>query len=261
MKQYTCVKCGKVFENNRKSKYCPECRKHKRALLSEEELEELHKKEKTRFKTHRLKLKKIALKYKGDKCQICGYNKCSRALQFHHVDPSTKKFDISVKGYTRSWEDVKKELDKCILVCSNYHAEIHNGDVDVSNISLEPVDVTAFNEMLDENSKSICNKKYLTDKNKADNKIIYNDKKYKKSTVVNYEKYASQFTFEEYIKLGISSRKTERPSTYIQFLMVMDSFNWNFCAVGRFFGVSDNAIRKWSKNYKKLLSSCNSMVE
>ena len=75
----------------------------------------------------REKLKKDAVKYKGGKCQICGYDKCDGALEFHHIDPSQKDFGIASKGYTRSWEKVKEELDKCILVCANCHREIHFG--------------------------------------------------------------------------------------------------------------------------------------
>lgn len=70
-------------------------------------------------------LKRKSVEYKGSKCQICSYNKCIIALEFHHLDPLEKDFDISYKGYTRSWEKVKLELDKCILVCSNCHREIH----------------------------------------------------------------------------------------------------------------------------------------
>jgi len=65
--------------------------------------------------------------YKGGKCMVCGYKKCGRALAFHHVDPNTKSFGISARGITRSWEKVKKELDKCVLLCANCHAEVHDG--------------------------------------------------------------------------------------------------------------------------------------
>lgn len=73
------------------------------------------------------KVKQMALEYKGGKCQICSYNKCAAALTFHHLDPSQKDFGISDKGYTRAWEKVKAELDKCILLCQNCHAEVHAG--------------------------------------------------------------------------------------------------------------------------------------
>ena len=71
-------------------------------------------------------IKEKAVAYKGGKCVKCGYNKYFGALEFHHVDGS-KDFGIGAKGYTRSWEKVMKELDKCILVCSNCHKEIHGG--------------------------------------------------------------------------------------------------------------------------------------
>ncbi len=74
----------------------------------------------------RKKLKQMAVDYKGGKCSRCGYKKCLRAMEFHHIDPSEKDFGISANGYTLSWETIKRELDKCILVCSNCHAEIHD---------------------------------------------------------------------------------------------------------------------------------------
>jgi hypothetical protein len=73
------------------------------------------------------KVKEMAVEYKGGKCEICAYNKCKGALEFHHLDPNEKDFGISHKGYTRSWESVKKELDKCIMLCANCHREVHDG--------------------------------------------------------------------------------------------------------------------------------------
>mgnify|MGYP003402983197 CR=1 FL=1 len=69
----------------------------------------------------RVKLKLI--EYKGGKCERCNYNRCERALEFHHLDPSKKDFTISGKSW--SYERLKIEVDKCILVCSNCHNEIH----------------------------------------------------------------------------------------------------------------------------------------
>lgn len=73
----------------------------------------------------RYKIKEKSVSYKGGKCEICGYDKCIDALEFHHLDPSQKDFGISYKGYVRSWDKVKEELDKCIMVCANCHREIH----------------------------------------------------------------------------------------------------------------------------------------
>lgn len=78
-----------------------------------------------RVTKRRQELKKKAINYKGGKCEICSYSKSIRALEFHHIDPSQKDFGVAAKGYTRSWEKVKEELDKCILLCSNCHSETH----------------------------------------------------------------------------------------------------------------------------------------
>lgn len=75
----------------------------------------------------RKKLREMARDYKGGKCVICGYNKCQRALSFHHLNPKEKDFDLSSKGLTRSWERIKKEIDKCALLCANCHMEMHDG--------------------------------------------------------------------------------------------------------------------------------------
>lgn len=79
-------------------------------------------------KLRRKKIKEKAVEYKGGKCEICGYNKCIDALEFHHLNPKEKDFGIGEKGYTRSWIKIQEELDKCIMVCANCHREIHNKD-------------------------------------------------------------------------------------------------------------------------------------
>ncbi len=70
-------------------------------------------------------IKKMSLEYKGGACQVCGYNRCETALVFHHKEPGAKDFGVSSGGYTRSWDRVRSELDKCVLLCSNCHAEVH----------------------------------------------------------------------------------------------------------------------------------------
>ncbi len=82
----------------------------------------------------RKRLKEMALKYKGGKCILCGYNRCSSALDFHHIHAKSKEFGVSLDGLTRSWERIKNELDKCILVCANCHREIHAGILQLSEV-------------------------------------------------------------------------------------------------------------------------------
>jgi len=75
----------------------------------------------------RKKLRMMAIAYLGNQCQMCGYNKCKSALDFHHRNPKMKDFGLSQNGMTRSWEKTKTELEKCVLVCANCHREIHDG--------------------------------------------------------------------------------------------------------------------------------------
>jgi hypothetical protein len=71
-------------------------------------------------------LKKQMVDYKGGKCNRCGYSKCLGALEFHHLDPSEKDFSLSnFKRYTFN-EIIREELDKCVLLCSNCHREVHS---------------------------------------------------------------------------------------------------------------------------------------
>jgi hypothetical protein len=70
--------------------------------------------------------KQKAVDHLGGSCVICGYDSHLGSLHFHHVDPSEKEYDFS-SGRSLSFEKVKAELEKCILVCGNCHSEIHAG--------------------------------------------------------------------------------------------------------------------------------------
>jgi len=48
----------------------------------------------------------------GGACYLCGYDRCARALHFHHVDPSTKEYGIARGGITRAIEDLRAEASK-----------------------------------------------------------------------------------------------------------------------------------------------------
>lgn len=82
----------------------------------------------------RRKLKRLMIDYKGGACQLCGYSKYVGALDFHHIDPETKSFKLSMDELYRSWTKTKSEIEKCILVCSNCHREIHGGVLKIPNL-------------------------------------------------------------------------------------------------------------------------------
>ena len=75
----------------------------------------------------RRRVKQRLVERAGGACVICGYSRYLGALQFHHVDPGSKAFSISRNGTTRSYEEVCREADKCVLLCANCHAEVEAG--------------------------------------------------------------------------------------------------------------------------------------
>jgi 5-methylcytosine-specific restriction endonuclease McrA len=63
----------------------------------------------------------------GGKCSLCGYCRCFRALEFHHINPAEKLFGLATRGHTRSFEVQVAEARKCILLCANCHREVEDG--------------------------------------------------------------------------------------------------------------------------------------
>ena len=94
----SCVKCGKRYMHEYSKTYAP--KRYKKELQIMENL-------------------------KINGCAICGYNKCARSLDFHHVNPQNKKFNLSMANLHKKDSLVAEELNKCILVCRNCHGEIH----------------------------------------------------------------------------------------------------------------------------------------
>jgi hypothetical protein len=69
-------------------------------------------------------IKKQLVEYKGGKCNDCHLVDISEVYDFHHLDPSLKDFSISDKPYL-SFEALRVEIDKCILLCANCHRKRH----------------------------------------------------------------------------------------------------------------------------------------
>ena len=77
----------------------------------------------------RIERKDQLIELSGGKCSICGYDKCRRALSFHHSKPELKSFGLSAENlHNRSWDDILNEWQKCILLCLNCHMEIHSSE-------------------------------------------------------------------------------------------------------------------------------------
>ena len=72
----------------------------------------------------RRSVKRILVEEAGGACILCGYRRCHRALEFHHLDPRMKECDLGRTGVSRSLARCRAEARKCVLLCSNCHAEV-----------------------------------------------------------------------------------------------------------------------------------------
>ena len=65
----------------------------------------------------------------------------------HHLDASAKEFTFgAVRAHPIALAKLRQELEKCVLVCRNCHAEIHHGGRDCPSES--SFDLAAFERML-----------------------------------------------------------------------------------------------------------------
>jgi DNA-binding transcriptional ArsR family regulator len=72
----------------------------------------------------RRKMKELLVAEAGGCCRKCGYNTSMGALHFHHLDPVQKRFELNAKGVALALDTLRAEARKCVLLCSNCHAEV-----------------------------------------------------------------------------------------------------------------------------------------
>jgi len=157
--------------------------------------------------------KQFAVEQFGGKCVICGYDRCVGALDFHHVDPETKTANPAHIILHWSWERAKEELKKCVLICANCHREHH------FNSEFESSYERFYREPLDKRC-IVCGN--------------------------SYESFSEKSQTCSPRCRATSQRKVIRPSKEdLQALIERNSW----VALGVKFGVSDNAVRKWAKQY------------
>lgn len=86
-----------------------------------------------------IRKEKVSLKVEdimgGFLCWHCGYSKCRRNIHFHHVNPEDKKFGLSTREFMHSWKRVFAEMQKCVLLCSNCHGEVHDDLISEDEVS------------------------------------------------------------------------------------------------------------------------------
>lgn len=148
----------------------------------------------------------------GGKCQVCNYDKCINALEFHHINENDKLYSPSYVIMRWSWEKAKKELDKCILLCCRCHRELHYKVLDIE-----------YNKYLLPwiNKECLFCQKIFDTKNEV-------------------QKYCCAICYSN------SQRKVERPTKE-----ELEKMLWELPSthIAKKYGVSNKAIEKWTKSY------------
>lgn len=174
----------------------------------------------TKFRQNR---KKNLVYVMGGKCALCGYDRCIGALEFHHINPETKKYGLS-SGNCHSMKEDLLEAQKTILVCANCHREIENG------LIIQPLFTSYIQERAEEvlrNTEAVKSKTY---------NYCIDCGKIIDSQATRCTKCASKMR-----------RVADRPEREeLKNLIRTQSFT----KIGQQFGVSDNAIRKWCDSYQ-----------
>ena len=201
-------------------------------------------------KKRRSKLKEELVKYKGGKCQICGYDKCIEALEFHHLNNDEKDFTIS-SYLNLSIDKLKSEVDKCILVCANCHREIHHKENEEKKEITKKEEQKFFSEFFKKRDeydvKYIKNSyKYLGDAG------IFDDLKANMKRKDILKKYhISNETFNKFLKennILYGQQKVFVKNPTKDELTKLLSEN-SKASIARMFGVSWSTVYKWCKKY------------
>jgi len=193
-----------------------------------------------------------AINYLGGKCKKCNYeiNDINfAAFEFHHSEDN-KEMAIGT-SLNRKWEIIKKELDKCELLCSNCHRIIHS-DYDNTKIILlikEKYLKDNFNlkqEIILENSKTIIG-------NKKEYVKIDDDKLKDMVKTESITKIATKFNISTDAVRKICENKNitipKKHFLFVRFNVSKDDLEnlitkFPMTKIGKMYGVSDNAIRK-----------------
>lgn len=163
----------------------------------------------------------------GGKCNKCGYNKALCSLHFHHLDPTTKLYNIAdLLSKPKATDIIVQEAKKCIVLCAICHVEYHKDMWHIDEIQIKSFDETKIHWWLRTHREGIC----LT----CDNTFI------------------KQFEHTEYCspECGRNTPKRrkckDKPDKE-----TLESMVWNIptTKIAEIYNVSDKAVSKWCIKY------------
>ena len=152
----------------------------------------------------------------GGKCLLCGFNQFPEALEFHHINPQEKEFQLSGSALSRSLVSQIAEIQKCTILCANCHRGVHCGYLELPD-----------NPCTFDSNKA---EKYLQEK---EPQIFTCDDCGKEITPG--AKYCAECVKQHKQIISRPTRETLKKQIRTQ----------SFLSIGKSYGVSDNAIRKW----------------
>ena len=173
----------------------------------------------TPLKNFRRRRKENLIKIKFNKCCICGFDAFQEALEFHHVNPDEKNYQLS-SGNCKSLKEDLNELHKCALVCSNCHRGIHAGLLALPN-NWSDIDTESEKALIESTENHF-------------KKTIYYCSKCGVEIATNSQ-YCSKCA-------NLVSRVVQRPSREELKSLIRTI---PFTQLGKQFSVSDKAISKW----------------
>lgn len=188
------------------------------------------------YQNARARRKHLFLDIMGNKCQLCGYDKNEKALEFHHINPEEKEFSLSDCAL-KKLEEVYNELQKCVLVCANCHRIIHYDE------NFNTPLISAFDKEKAEQYAQEEEVLKLFHANKKEpkycpvcGKLIHTSRNKYCSVECSHIGYARQH-----------GNKKGRPDRDELKLMIRTQ---TFEGIGRYYGVNGNAVRKWCDKYQ-----------
>ena len=234
-----CIVCGNSILSKNK-KYCSEtCRNRYKYINNKNKYNNLTY---TSQKDRGYRRKLYYIQKLGGKCSVCGYDKNFGSLHFHHKGNKEVGLDVRKMG-NMTLEKLDNEIQKCILLCSNCHGEVHyprmNKETIFKNNKLEEISDISFIKLRSKHpikAKNTLKHIYVKQKNCSRcNKEICNQNKSGLCIKCSRE------------KPKLSIRKVERPTKDV-LKTEMVIYNWN--QLGIKYGINYKNVKKWAKKYE-----------
>lgn len=170
--------------------------------------------QKKRWKDRKVKIVELL----GGQCERCGYDKNYAALDLHHINPDDKEYLLR-DVIRRPWNVVIAEIRKCELICKNCHSEHHHPQWNKHDI-----------EQPTQHAKHLEHKR----------PIYVNTSECPVCKKPSYGTTYCSNQCAQFSRRKVKARPTKEELSEM-------AKHMSICAIGRQFGVSDNAIRKWMK--------------